>query len=554
MVAAVWNYSESARAEDPAHVGRAERGMVATVHPLATDAAVGILKAGGNAVDAAVAAGLTLGVVDGANSGIGGGCFIVIRRADGEVFAIDGREMAPAAAHPEMYLVDGKADTRLSQTGALASGVPGALAAYALAVEKFGTRPLAELLAPGRDFAADGHVLTAADAAKIKGCAMDFRRFSGSREVFLDADGQPWPAGHRLLQPDLAATYQGIAEQGPAYFYQGPVAEKTADWMMANGGIMTAADFAAYEAPLREPVRSVYRGHTIVGFPPPSSGGVHVAQILNILENFDLAVMNEADRIHTTAEAMKLAFADRAFWLGDADFAKVPRGLVDAEYGKMLAGKIRPERAVEVPAHSTPPGWEENLFQRHTTHLSVADAAGNWVAITATVNTTFGSKVVIPGTGLVMNNEMDDFSIQPGVPNAFGLIGGEANKVEAGKRPLSAMSPTLVIDPAGRTILSVGAAGGPTIISQTVLAITGMIDLGMDPGRSLAQPRFHHQWVPRTLRIEERISVETREELVKRGHELQVVPRIGVSQAVGRDGDGFIGAHDPRVSGKAAGW
>ncbi len=528
--------------------------MVATAHPRGTDAAVEILKQGGNAIDAAVAAGLTLGVADGANSGIGGGCFILIHLADARIFAIDGREMAPGAAQPEMYLVDGKADTSLSQTGPLASGVPGALAAYALAAEKFGTKPLAELLAPGARLAEEGFRLSASDEARIRQHAKDFRRFEGSRSVFLDAEGEPWKENHLFRQPDLAKTYLGIGRDGTDYFYRGPVAKQIAGWMKDNGGILTEEDFSTYKAPLREPVRSSYRGNRIIGFPPSSSGGIHVSQILNILENFDLAEMNATDRIHIMAEAMKLAFADRAHWLGDADFVKVPKGLGGAEYAKSLASRIKMDRVIEVPTHSVPPDWEENLFNRHTTHFSVADSDGNWVAITATVNTAFGSKVIVPGTGVILNNEMDDFSIQPGVPNAFGLIGGEANKVEAGKRPLSAMSPTLMLDGHGHPILSVGAAGGPTIISQTVLAIVGMVDLKMSLADALSQPRFHHQWFPDTLRMENKMPGEIADQLKVRGHKLQPISRIGVSQAVAREGDEFIGAHDPRVNGKAAGW
>lgn len=536
------------------NVARAERGMVATVHPLATDAAVEVLQAGGNAIDAAVAAGLTLGVVDGENSGVGGGCFILIHRADGEIFAIDGREMAPGAAHPDMYLVDGKGDTSLSQTGPLASGVPGALAAYALAVERFGRKPLADLLAPGARLAEEGIPLSRSYEAHIRRLADVLRRFEGSREVFFHPDGSHLEEGELFRQTDLAKTYRGIAEHGTDYFYRGPVAQKIAAWMKENGGIMTEEDFANYHAPFREPIRSNYRGNQVIGFPPASSGGVHVAQILNILDTFELASMDDVDRIHVMAEAMKLAFADRAFWLGDADFVKVPKGLADADYAATLAARIKMDEVIEVPSHSVPPDWEENLFNRHTTHFSVADAEGNWVAITATVNTSFGSKVIVPGTGIILNNEMDDFSIQPGVPNAFGLIGGDANKVEAGKRPLSAMSPTIVLSSEGNPFLSVGAAGGPTIITQTVLAIVGVVDLGMSLGEALAQPRFHNQWFPETLRMEKRMPTEIAEQLEARGHKIQPVGGIGVSQAVGRDGDELVGAHDPRVSGKAAGW
>lgn len=541
--------------EPEVFTARAEKGMVATAHPLATQAAVGVFRSGGNAIDAAVAAGLTLGVVDGYNSGIGGGCFILIRLAEGRVVAIDGREMAPAAAHPEMYVVDGTPDTSLSQTGALASGVPGALAAYARAVKEFGLKPLAELLEPGARRAEEGFPLRRSYAAVIRGTAENLRAFEGSRALFFHEDGSPLREGEILRQPDLARTYRAIAEHGTDWFYRGPFAEAVETWMKEDGGIMTAEDFANYEAPWRDPIRSSYRGHEIIGFPPPSSGGVHVAQMLNILENFDLASLagDPVERIHLMAEAMKLAFADRAHWLGDPDFAKVPKGLADEGYAEELASRVDPERAMEVGAHSVPPGWEENLFSRHTTHFSAADSEGNWVAITATVNTSFGSKVVIPGTGVIMNNEMDDFSIHPGVPNAFGLVGSDANRVEPRKRPLSSMSPTLVLRE-GEPVLSIGAAGGPTIITQTLLAIVGMVDLGMTPAEALAQPRFHHQWYPDSLRVEEQMPEEVVSGLEARGHQIRRVGRIGVSQAVARDGDELLGVHDPRVPGMAAGW
>ena len=286
--------------------------------------------------------------------------------------------------------------------------------------------------------------------------------------------------------------------------------------------------------------------------PPPSSGGVHVGQILNILENFPLHTMepNSADFIHLTAEAMKLAFADRAHWLGDADFAKVPRGLIDKAYAKQLAARIRRDRAAPVKGHSKPPRVMEDLFNKHTTHFSVADGAGNWVACTATINTHFGSKVVIPGTGVLMNNEMDDFAIAPGVPNAFGLLGAEANAVAPGKRPLSSMSPTIVLKD-DQPILAVGAAGGPTIITQTLLAILHMIDFKKPVGEALAQPHFHHQWRPDGIRIERKVGEKVLAELKKRGHQLQIVDRMGATQAVARRNGQLEAAHDPRLKGKA---
>ena len=446
-----------------AHTATAEHNMIATVHPIATDAGLAVFREGGNAVDAAVTAALTLGVVDGENSGIGGGCLILIRTADGKFTAIDGREMAPAAANKNMFVRDGKPMPTASQTGPLASGVPGALAAYKVALEKCGSIKLARALAPGIKAARDGFEISAGYANAVRGEKKNLYKFEGSRAIFFRSDGNPIAAGDRLVQTDLANTYQQIAEHGTDYFYRGEVAKKIGDWMAANGGIMTAADFGKYEAKIREPLRSTYRGYQIVGFPPPSSGGVHVAEILNILETFDLqsiAQKDPAEGTHIVSEAFKLAFADRAHWLGDSDFVAVPRGLTSKEYAKQLAAKIDPKRAIDVKSHGSPPNFSQDVFGRHTTHIAAADAAGNWVAITATVNTTFGSKVIVPGTGVVLNDEMDDFSIFPGMPNAFGLVGAENNSVAPGKRPLSSMSPTIVLDKDGKPVMTVGRGRG----------------------------------------------------------------------------------------------
>jgi gamma-glutamyltranspeptidase/glutathione hydrolase len=324
--------------------------------------------------------------------------------------------------------------------------------------------------------------------------------------------------------------------------------------MTANGGITTAADFANYKAVEREPIRSTYRGYELVCMPPPSSGGVHVAQILNILEHFPIRHFRASSRVHVITEAMKLAFADRAYWLGDPDFVKVPRGLVDKAYAAELAKKIDLDHVTAVPSHGTPEHWEGDIFGKHTTHLSTADAEGNWVALNQTINTGFGSKVVVPGTGVVLNDEMDDFAVQPGVPNAFKLIGAEANKVEPGKRPLSSMSPTIVLKD-GQPILTLGAAGGPTIITQALLQISNIIDQGMEPNAALKEPRFHHQWAPDELKIEENFGKETLRRVEAFGHKLAVSPGFGACQCVMWDAQRklLVPAHDPRVPGKAGG-
>ncbi len=538
-------------------LARGERGAVATVHPLATAAALDALRRGGNAVDAAVAAALTLGVVDGSNSGIGGGCFLLLRTAGGEFIAIDGRETAPAAATCEMFLREGKGDTALSQTGALAVGVPGALAAYDLAVSKHGKLGLKSHLLAAAELAERGFPIGKIMALRLRSNAAALAQFPSSRAVFSKPDGSEWKQGDTLRQPELAATCRAIAEHGSAWFYDGPFAEGTDAWMRENGGRLTREDFRGYRAKVREPIRSTYRGHELVSFPPPSSGGVHVAQILNVAERFDLAKMGHgsADAIHIVTEAMKLAFADRAHWLGDPDFAPVPRGLVAKEYAERLASQIRMDAALQVRGPGAPHRAADDLFGKHTTHFSAADAEGNWVACTATLNTAFGSKVVVPGTGVLLNNEMDDFSIEPGVPNAFGLVGGAANAVAPGKRPLSSMSPTIVLRD-GEPILALGAAGGPTIISQTLLAIIATVDFHLDVRAALAAPRFHHQWKPDELKIERGITPDVLEALRNRGHTLAEVDNFGLAQAVARDGETrqFSAAADPRGEGTAAAW
>ena len=527
-------------------------GAVVTVHPLATKAAEHAFIQGGNAVDAAVAAALTLGVVDGFNSGIGGGCFMLIRKPDGTFVAIDGRETAPQKASRDMFLHDGKADPDLSRTGALAIGVPGALAAYELAIREHGNIDLAEHLGQAAAIAEKGFALDKAYLRRLGQAVEKLRQFPDSARIFLGPDGNAWPSGPSLKQPDLARSYRKIARHPTDWFYRGPFALKTEEWMLANGGLITRTDLAAYKARRREPVRSTYRGFEIVGFPPPSSGGVHVAQILNILETFDLRSMppNSPRFVHHVAEAIRLAFADRAHWLGDADFAPVPKGLASKKYASELARRIHPDKVTNVERHSTPPDADTNLFGKHTTHFSATDSDGWWVACTATVNTTFGSGVVLPGTGIVMNNEMDDFSAQPGTPNAFGLIGAEANAVAPGKRPLSSMSPTIVLRD-GKPVFTVGAAGGPTIISQAVLAIIHFIDHGMTPAKALGQARFHHQWKPNRLLVEKVLGQATIDALRAMGHTVKVTDSLGAAQAIGlgQAGKPFSGAADPRGRG-----
>jgi gamma-glutamyltranspeptidase / glutathione hydrolase len=536
-------------------IGR--HGAVATVNGIASQAGIDAMKRGGNAVDAAVAAALTLGVVNGYNSGIGGGCFILIRRSNGQFLCIDGRETAPLAARRDMFVRDGKAVAGLSQTGALASGTPGALAAYDLALKSAGRLSLKDHLLAAARRAEEGFRVDRPYALTLREAAPDLAKFPASAAVFLKPGGAAYSQNEILRQPDLAGTYRAIAENGLDWFYAGPFAQAVAKWMRENQGLLTAEDFQSYRAVLRQAIATDYRNYTVVSFPPPSSGGVLLLEILNMLETRRFADRNFTpfDRAHFIIESMKLAFADRASWLGDPAFTSVPRGLIRKEYARALAAKIDLTHAAAEITRGAPPDAATDVFPKHTTHVSTADAEGSWVALTATINTQFGSKVVIPGTGVVMNNEMDDFSAQAGAPNSFGLVGAEANEIAPGKRPLSSMAPTIVLK-TRRPILAIGAAGGPTIISQTLLNIVNILDLGMDAQSAIDQPKYHDQWKPDEVLTEPGLAPALLLDLTERGHHLRKVSVLGAAQAVGLapDGKSFLGAADKRAGGVALAW
>jgi gamma-glutamyltranspeptidase/glutathione hydrolase len=532
-------------------------GVVASGNPIATDIGVQMMRDGGNAIDAAVATALALGVLEQYNSGIGGGCFMLIRLKDGTFVALDGRETAPAGASRDMFIRNGKGDTNLSQTGPLAVGIPGSVMVYEYAIKHFGKRQFAKAVEPGAALAENGFACSRSMERMLARHGDALRKLPGSAAAFLKPDGSTCTQGEWIAQPDLAKTYRGIAANGSDYFYKGDFARTVAAWMKSNGGIITEKDFADYQLKLREPLVSTYRGFTLAGFPPPSSGGVHVAEILNILENFDVEALQsqgEANRVHVIAEAMKLAFADRAWWLGDPAFTNVPRGLIDKTYAKQLAAKISMNAVLKDIDHGQPPNATGDLFRKHTTHIAAADAEGNFVALTTTVNTSFGSKVIVPGTGVVLNNQMDDFAIQPGVANHFGLIGSDANAVAPGKRPLSSMSPTIVLKD-GQPFMTLGAAGGPKIITQVLQVLFNIIDLQDDLETALRRPRFHQQWSPDKLWIEKTFTSNVLEELKSRGHTLEVIDPEGATQAIMRNRDGSLTAgSEPRSAGKASGY
>ena len=527
------------------------RAMVVSPHEVATRAGVAMLDAGGNAVDAAVASAFALGVAQPQSTGIGGGGFLLVRLADGRAVALDARETAPAAATAETYLAEGLPE-RASTVGGLAIGTPGMVAGLALAVEKYGELPLAQVLAPAIAAAEDGVVVGAYQARFI-----GYVQRAGLAERFPETARIHFPEGMEAAsikkQPDLARTLRAIAEKGPRAFYEGEIADAIVRAARAAGGILTAEDLAAYRPRLREPLRGSYRGRELIAFPPPSSGGVTLVEILNILEGFDLAASGAGSSasIHRIAEAMKLAFADRAVYLGDPDFAEVPSDqLVDKAYAKALAARIG-EKAAPVDG----PGYA--VDDQGTAHLSVVDAAGNAVAFTGTINGPFGSFVTVPGWGIVLNNEMDDFVTDPEGANLYGLQGrpDTANLVEAGKRPLSSMAPTIVLED-GKVRFVAGSNGGPRIITSVLLTLLHHFDWGMDVMEAVSYPRFHHQWRPDVIQLEGDHPYDVEHALRERGHEVKRVDEITTGvEAIAVDPEtGLIyGAPDPRRDGLALG-
>jgi gamma-glutamyltranspeptidase/glutathione hydrolase len=541
--------------------------VAATVHPIASQAALKIVKQGGNAIDAAIAAALCLGVVDGHNSGLGGGCLMLIRTSEGKIHAIDGRETAPAAATQDMYYRDGKPVTDLSQTGVLACAVPGQIAAMKLAHDKLGALKWGELFDHAIEAAEIGYAVGYSSHKAIAAQREKLLKFEASRKVLLKPDGSTPQIGDMLRQTDLAETLRQLAKNGPEWFYTGPFAKMSSDYIKKLGGVLSQEDFGSYKAVERNHLKSSYRNHQVIGFPTPSSGGIHIAQMLNMLEHFDVASiysMSKGQYFHLLAECMKRAFADRAHWLGDSDFVKVPDFLLDPSYAKSLASQIRLDKASVGVAHGD---VTIDDHQKHTTHLTTADAMGNWVALTCTVNTGWGCKVMVPGTGVMLNNEMDDFSISPGTPNAFGLVGSAANAIAPRKRPLSSMSPTIILAQDGAPEMTCGAAGGPKIINATLQTVVRWVDLKETVDQSIAAARVHHQWRPDVLFYEPNLGTsyqrsegsqnqinEVTSQLEHLGHPLELLDPIAIAQGIERTQSGLLAATDPRTKGGAVAW
>jgi gamma-glutamyltranspeptidase/glutathione hydrolase len=535
---------------DVHHPVIAEHGMVASVDSLATRVGVDILKQGGNAVDAAVAVGFALAVTHPQAGNLGGGGFMLLRTKDGKTTAIDFREMAPEKASRDMFLdAQGNADSKKSLTSHLASGTPGTVAGFALALEKYGTLPLNKVMQPAIKLARDGFTVNDALADDLQQYGAEvLPEHENSRAIFWKADGNPLQKGDRLVQVNLAKSLEMIAEQGPDAFYKGAIADQIADEMAKNGGLMNKADLAGYKAVERTPIGGDYRGYQVYSMPPPSSGGIHIVQILNILENFDLGKygFGSADAMQIMAEAEKYAYADRSEYLGDPDFIKVPwQALTSKAYAKSLAEKIDINKAR--PSSEIKPGKLAPYESNQTTHFSVVDKEGNAVAVTYTLNTTFGSGIVAGNTGILMNNEMDDFSAKPGVPNVYGLVGGDANAVGPHKRPLSSMSPTIVVKD-GKTWLVTGSPGGSRIITTVLQMVVNSIDFKMNVAEATNAPRFHHQWLPDRLWVEKGFSPDTIKLLGDKGQKVEVKAAMGSTQSImpGKDGK-LYGASDPRT-------
>jgi gamma-glutamyltranspeptidase/glutathione hydrolase len=558
---------------EPVH---AQHGIVVSVHELASRAGVEMLQAGGNAVDAAVATGFALSVVHPPAGNLGGGGFMLVRMADGKTHFLDYREKAPAGATRDMYLdAQGNVIEGASEIGYKAIGVPGSVAGMVYAEQKYGKLALKQVLAPAIRLAREGYALTWGEARDFHDKYL--AEFPESRRIF-QRDGNYYQSGEIFRQPDLARTLERIAAK-PDDFYHGSLARELAAAMRKGGGLITAEDLAHYDVKEREPVRGSYRGYEIISAPPPSSGGSVLIESLNILEGYDLAKLGDrsAQSIHYTTEAFRRAFFDRAEFMGDPDFSKIPVAqLIDKKYGAAWRDSIDADHAsvskeLKRPAifskleqyAAAHPQPQLNHESPHTTHYSVVDAEGNAVAVTTTINDWFGSRVTAEGLGFLLNDEMDDFSAKPGVPNADGLIQGAANAIGPGKRPLSSMTPTIVVRD-GKVVLVLGSPGSSKIITTVANVLMGVIDYGMNIQEAVNAPRFHNQWLPDVLNVERWFSPDTVQALQKMGYHVQFGLRDGPDAgsywsdaeciAIDAKTGERLGASDGRNNGKAVGY
>ena len=528
-----------------------EHAMVVTSHPLASDVGVDILRRGGNAVDAAVAVAFALAVVHPVAGNIGGGGFMVIRQHDGGVHALDFREAAPSGATRSMYVDSAGNVLESSLTGHRSVGVPGSVAGLYEAHRRFGHLTWKDVVGPAVGLARDGYTLDGVRSRQIGREAERLARFAASRAQFLGNAEVP-PPGTRFVQADLARTLQLIADSGPQVFYHGSVAELIVQEMTRGGGLITRQDLARYRAKWRDPIEILYRGYTIYTMPPPSGGGVALAEILNVMEGYaPLPPFGSPELMHLQTEAMRRAYLDRNTLLGDPDFVSMPTGRLLAKwYAGTLRAGIDLQRATPTPpvAGLHPEGTE-------TTHLSIVDSDGNAVSCTTTLNNDFGSAVTVTGAGFLLNDEMDDFSTAPGKPNLFGLVQGEANVIAPGKRMLSAMTPSIVLDTVGRLFLVLGSPGGSRITTAVYQVLSDMIDQGMPLASAVAAPRLHHQASPDVLYLENEGFVPASiDALVAMGHKVTTWNYKTEVNAIARTAAGWVGVADPRRGGGAAGY
>lgn len=536
--------------KDIFHPVIARNGMVASQEKLATEAGLAVLKEGGNAVDAAVTIGFTLAVTLPRAGNLGGGGFMLVHLANSqEAIAIDYREKAPKAASPNMFLNEaGAVDNDKSRFSHLAAGVPGTVAGLALALEQYGTISLARALKPAIELAENGFPVSEELYSSLLFASRQLQVNPASRQIFYQANGAPYAVGEQLTQKDLARTLKLIAQEGKRAFYQGEIAARLVAEMEAKGGIITQEDLASYRPVIRQPVQGSYRGYQIYSIPPPSSGGVHLVQMLNILEKFPIHSLghNTAQTLHLMAESMKLAYADRFRFLGDPDFVSVPvLRLVSKAYAESLRTQINPNQAT--PSQNILSSTSKQVKESYdTTHYSVIDRYGNAVANTYTLNFSYGSGITVPGTGILLNNEMDDFTAKPGASNAFGLVGGQANIIEPEKRMLSSMTPTIILK-SGKPFLVTGSPGGSRIITTTLQIVMNVIDHKMNIAEATNAVRVHHQWFPDRLEVEEGLSSDTIKLLTHKGHPIEMSDATGSTQSV-MSLDGILyGASDPRT-------
>ena len=531
----------------------AEHGMVVAQEALAARIGADILQRGGNAIDAAVAVGFALAVTYPRAGNIGGGGFMVIHRASGEDTTIDYRETAPQAINEKSFLdAQGNADPQKSRDSALAIGVPGTVAGLALAEEKYGSGrfTLADLIAPAVALARDGMAIADDTADSLPRDRARLARWPSAAQIFLKADGTPPAAGDRLVQSDLADTLATIAKAGPRAFYEGAIAEKLAAAVQAAGGVMTTDDLKSYRAIERAAVHGTYRGYDVISMPPPSSGGIVLVEMLNILEGYDLAHDDAAQVLFLMIEAMKRAYADRAVFLGDPDRVEVPVArLISKEHAEEWRATIDPAHAT--PASEVHPGRAVAPEGRNTTHFSVVDRFGNAVSNTYTLNFSYGVGLVAAGTGVVLNNELDDFAAKPEAPNAYGLIGYEANAPGPGKRPLSSMTPTIVLKE-GKPFLVTGSPGGSLIINVVLQVMVDVIDRGIDIAAAVSAPRAHNQWMPDLVFVEPGFSNDLIAALQARGDKVTVRRLPTSANSILVTPAGFVGAADPRTRGALA--